>query len=212
MIASLLMLSGSTGDRFGRRRTFQIGLTLFTLGSLLCSIAPGLGWLIAFRELQAVGGTMLNPVAMSIVTNVFTDPRNGRGRSASAAAWSASASPVGPLLGGLLVESVGWRSSSGSTCPIGIVAIFLAADFRARVESAACPRRLDPVGQVLVILVLGLLISAIIEAPGQLGLGAGLGASEPCAAARPPRCATSPASRTADRARFFRMSRSAAPR
>src|SRR3984885_7713141 len=66
VIASLLMLSGSTGDRLGRRRTFQIGLLSFTAGSLLCSLAPGLGWLIAFRMLQAVGGSMLNPVAMSI--------------------------------------------------------------------------------------------------------------------------------------------------
>ena len=74
VIASLLMLSGSTGDRLGRRRVFQAGLAIFTLGSLACSLAPGLGWLIAFRALQAVGGSMLNPVAMSIVTNTFTDP------------------------------------------------------------------------------------------------------------------------------------------
>jgi MFS family permease len=72
VLASLLMLSGSTADRVGRRRTFQTGLALFTLGSLLCSIAPGLGWLVAFRMLQAVGGSMLNPVAMSIITNTFT--------------------------------------------------------------------------------------------------------------------------------------------
>jgi len=75
VLASLLMLSGSTGDRLGRRRTFQTGLVLFTIGSLLCSVAPGLGWLVAFRMVQAVGGSMLNPVAMSIITNVFTEPR-----------------------------------------------------------------------------------------------------------------------------------------
>src|SRR5258707_5206233 len=74
VVASFLMLSGSTGDRVGRRRTFQTGLALFTLGSLLCSLAPGLGWLVAFRMLQALGGSMLNPVAMSIITNTFTDP------------------------------------------------------------------------------------------------------------------------------------------
>ena len=74
VLASLLMLSGSTADRVGRRRTFQAGLAVFTLGSLLCSLAPGLGWLVAFRMLQAVGGSMLNPVAMSIITNTFTEP------------------------------------------------------------------------------------------------------------------------------------------
>ena len=61
VLASLLMLSGSTADRIGRRRTFQTGLAIFTVGSLLCSLAPGLGWLVAFRMLQAVGGSMLNP-------------------------------------------------------------------------------------------------------------------------------------------------------
>ena len=59
----------------GRRRVFQTGLVLFGMGSLLCSLAPSLGWLVAFRMLQAVGGSMLNPVAMSIIRNVFTDPR-----------------------------------------------------------------------------------------------------------------------------------------
>src|ERR1700691_2193978 len=74
VLASLLMLSGSLADRLGRRRVFQTGLALFTVGSLLCSLAPGLGWLVAFRMLQAVGGSMLNPVALAIIANTFTDP------------------------------------------------------------------------------------------------------------------------------------------
>src|SRR5579859_6378764 len=65
VIACLLVLSGSLADRFGRKRVFQAGLLLFGLSSLLCGLAPGAGWLIAFRALQAVGGSMLNPVAMS---------------------------------------------------------------------------------------------------------------------------------------------------
>jgi MFS family permease len=60
-LASFLILSGSTGDRVGRRKVFQTGLVLFILGSLLCSLAPGLDWLVAFRVLQAIGGSMLNP-------------------------------------------------------------------------------------------------------------------------------------------------------
>ncbi len=83
VLASLLMLSGSSADRFGRRRTFQTGLLLFTLGSLLCSLAPSLQWLIVFRMVQAVGGSMLNPVAMSIIRNVFHDPASGPRPSAS---------------------------------------------------------------------------------------------------------------------------------
>ena len=83
VLASLLMLSGSTADRIGRRRTFQAGLILFMVGSLLCSLAPGLGWLIAFRMIQAVGGSMLNPVAMSIIANISPTRPNGPERSVS---------------------------------------------------------------------------------------------------------------------------------
>src|ERR1700760_2759681 len=77
VLGSLLMASGSMADRFGRRRVFQIGLVLFTLGSLLCSLAPNIGLLVAFRCLQALGGSMLNPVALSIVSNTFTERRGG---------------------------------------------------------------------------------------------------------------------------------------
>src|SRR5215212_7436586 len=68
VLASLLLLAGAAGDRFGRRRVFQIGLMVFALGSLLCSLAPGIQTLIAARFVQAIGGSMLNPVAMSIIT------------------------------------------------------------------------------------------------------------------------------------------------
>ena len=81
VVASFLILAGSTGDRVGRRRTFQVGLATFTLGSLLCSLAPSLGWLVAFRAMQAIGGSMLNPVAMSIITNTFTDKTEQIGRA-----------------------------------------------------------------------------------------------------------------------------------
>src|SRR4051795_7358446 len=74
VLASFLVLAGSTSDRVGRRRIFQIGLAAFGIGSLLCSLAPSIGWLIAARALQAVGGTMLNPVAMAIIATTFPDP------------------------------------------------------------------------------------------------------------------------------------------
>jgi EmrB/QacA subfamily drug resistance transporter len=164
VLASLLVLSGSTADRLGRRRTFQTGLVVFTLGSLLCSLAPGLGWLVAFRMVQAVGGSMLNPVAMSIITNVFTDKRE---RAFAIGAWGGVIGisiGLGPLVGGALIESVGWRGIFWINIPIGIAAIVLAALF---VPESRAPkaRRPDPVGQVLVVLTLASLTYAIIEAP-----------------------------------------------
>ncbi len=80
VLASFLLLAGSTADRVGRRRIFQIGLLAFGVGSLLCGLAPSIGWLIAARAVQAVGGTMLNPVAMAIIADTFTDAgRAGQG-------------------------------------------------------------------------------------------------------------------------------------
>jgi EmrB/QacA subfamily drug resistance transporter len=164
VIACLLMLSGSTGDRFGRRRTFQIGLAIFTAGSLLCSIAPGLGWLIAFRGMQAVGGSMLNPVAMSIVTNIFTEPKE----RARAIGWWGGVAGIsiagGPLVGGLLVQAIDWRAVFWINVPVGLAAIFLTHKFVPE-SKALHARRFDPVGQVLMILMLGLLVFGIIEAP-----------------------------------------------
>src|SRR5580658_10317083 len=108
VLASLLMLSGSLADRLGRRRVFQAGLALFTLGSLLCSLAPGLGWLVAFRMIQAVGGSMLNPVALAIIANTFTDPAK---RARVMGVWGSVfgiSLAVGPVLGGVLVGTIGW--------------------------------------------------------------------------------------------------------
>src|SRR3954451_14197279 len=75
VMASLLMFSGSMADRLGRKRTFVLGLGVFSVASLLCSLAPSVGLLVAFRVLQAVGASMMNPIAMSIITNSFTEPR-----------------------------------------------------------------------------------------------------------------------------------------
>ena len=86
VLASLLMLAGSTADRIGRRKVFKAGLVVFTLGSVLCSLAPNLESLVAFRMIQAVGGSMLNPVAMSIITNTFTEPRE---RARAIGVWGA---------------------------------------------------------------------------------------------------------------------------
>ncbi len=164
VLASLLMLSGSMGDRFGRRRVFQTGLTLFSLGSLACSLAPALGWLVAFRMLQAVGGSMLNPVAMSIIVNTFTDPKE---RARAVGTWGAVVGlslALGPVVGGVLVSGIGWRSIFWINIPIGITAIVLAQLF---VPESKAPRarRFDPGGQVLVVVVLSSIIYGIIEGP-----------------------------------------------
>ncbi|MCM1976976.1 MFS transporter [Streptomyces sp. G1] len=164
VLASLLMLAGSTADRIGRRKVFIAGVVLFTAGSVLCSLAPSLGWLIAFRMIQAVGGSMLNPVAMSIITNTFTEPRE---RARAIGVWGAVVGismAAGPLIGGLLVDSVGWRSIFWINLPVGIVALVLTLRYIPE-SRADHPRRPDPVGQLLVMGLLGSVTFGIIEAP-----------------------------------------------
>ncbi|QNP72830.1 MFS transporter [Streptomyces roseirectus] len=164
VLASLLMLAGSTADRIGRRKVFMTGLVVFSLGSLLCSLAPSLDLLIVARMIQAVGGSMLNPVAMSIITNTFTDARE---RARAIGVWGAVVGismAAGPLVGGLLVDSVGWRAIFWLNLPVGLAAVLLTLRFvpESRAERA---RRPDPVGQALVIVLFGALTYAIIEAP-----------------------------------------------
>jgi EmrB/QacA subfamily drug resistance transporter len=162
VLASLLMVSGSTADRVGRRRTFQAGLVVFGIGSLLCGFAPTVDLLIVFRMLQAVGGSMLNPVAMSIITNTFTDPRE---RAQAIGVWGGVVGlslAVGPVVGGTLVDTVGWRFIFWINVPVAVAAVLLTALFVPE-SRAAVPRRIDPVGQVLVVLLLGGVTYGIIE-------------------------------------------------
>jgi EmrB/QacA subfamily drug resistance transporter len=172
VLASLLMLSGSTADRIGRRRTFQIGLVLFGVGSLLCSLAPSVGWLVVFRMIQAVGGSMLNPVAMSIITATFADPKQ---RVRAVGVWSAVVGVslgLGPVLGGYLTDSVGWRAIFLVNVPVVILALALTALFVPESKSGRVGR-FDPVGQGLVILLLAALVGGLIEGPnlGWLSVG-----------------------------------------
>ena len=165
VLASLLMFSGAVADRIGRRTIFQVGLSLFTLGSWLCSLAPSLPWLIAFRVLQGVGGSMLNPAALGIITNTFTQPAE---RAKAIGVWdgvSGLSMALGPVAGGILVGSVGWRGIFWANIPVGLAAIALTA-LLVPDSRAERGRKADPIGQVLVIVMLGSLAYAIIQGPG----------------------------------------------
>lgn len=164
VMACLLLLSGSMADRFGRKRIFQLGLSLFSLGSLLCGLAPTVGWLIVFRGMQAVGGSMLNPVAMSIIVSVFTDRRE---RARAVGVWGSAIGTTiaaGPVLGGLLVSGIDSRSVFWVNAPIGIAAILLTQKFVPE-SKAARARTFDPPGQGLIIVLFASIIAATIEGP-----------------------------------------------
>ena len=108
-LAALLLLGGSLGDRFGRRRIFLTGVVLFSLASAWCGFAPGVGQLIAARALQGVGGALLVPGSLAIISASFDEERRGK----AIGTWSgftAITAAVGPVLGGWLVQHVSWRS------------------------------------------------------------------------------------------------------
>ena len=164
VVASLLMLSGSMSDRFGRRRVFQIGLTIFTAGSVLCSLAPTIGALVLFRAVHGLGASMLNPVALSIIANAFPAQKD---RARAVGVWGAvggASMALGPLIGGALTQTIGWRSIFWVNLPAGLAAIVLAAIF---VPESKAPRAraFDFVGQFLVFSGLASLTYAVIEGP-----------------------------------------------
>jgi EmrB/QacA subfamily drug resistance transporter len=164
VVASLLMISGAISDRVGRRRIFQIGMVLFTAGSLLCSMAPTIGSLILFRAMQGLGASMLNPVALSIIANVFSSPKE---RAKAVGIWGAVGGlsmALGPLIGGALTQSVGWRAIFWINLPIGIAGVLLTAMY---VPESKAPkaRSIDPIGQFLVFAGLASLTYAVIEGP-----------------------------------------------
>ncbi|MCX4783601.1 MFS transporter [Streptomyces sp. NBC_01264] len=169
VMAVLLLLAGAAGDRLGYRRSFFIGMAVFTVASVLCCLAPNAELLIVFRVLQAVGAAGILPIGMSIVAHTF---ENEAQRSRAVGVFSSLYGlglALGPLFGGLLVAAVGWRGIFWINLPAGALVMVL---------TAACvpdlhvgrPRSLDVFGQLLVIALLGPLIFAIIEAP-QLGWG-----------------------------------------
>ncbi|MFE3290108.1 MFS transporter [Rhodococcus sp. NPDC059234] len=164
VLAGLLISSGALADRFGRRRVFQLGLVVFGLASLACGLAPSTGPLIAARAVQGVGASMLSPVALAIVVNVITDPKE---RARAIGVWASAfglSMAAGPVVGGALVASLGWRSVFWINAPIIVAALILSAVFVP--ESRAQPaRKPDLPGQVLLAVIVGVAVAVLIEGP-----------------------------------------------
>ena len=163
LLASLLLTGGTLGDIFGRRKTFLGGLSLFTLGSLACALAPSIGILIASRAFQGIGAALMMPSTLSILTNTFPDLRERAQAIGMWAGVSGLALAVGPLIGGVMVDSLGWQSIFFINIPIGLIALTIALRFVP--ESAHREgRTLDLPGQALAIVGLAALTYAFIEA------------------------------------------------
>jgi EmrB/QacA subfamily drug resistance transporter len=176
-LGSLLVLGGSLGDRYGRRRIFVIGLISFASTSLLCAIAPDTGSLIAARCIQGVAAALVVPNSLAIVSASFHPDDRGR----AIGAWSGLggiATALGPFLGGWLIDSVSWRWVFVINLPISAAAVAIAMRHVPESRDEHAGKRLDVVGSVLLTVGLAGLVYALIEGPGNdwsvrtVGLGA----------------------------------------
>lgn len=162
VFAALLMTGGTLGDRFGRKRAFMTGMTLFAVGSIAAALSSSLGMLVAARVVQGIGAAVLTPGSLAIIRNVFTE-ENERARAIGV--WSAVSAlglAVGPLVSGPIVEAFGWAGVFWINVPVATAALVLAA--RALPESSdATGRRVDWPGQALCAVGLGALVAALIE-------------------------------------------------
>ena len=170
-LASLILLGGSMGDRYGRRRIFVLGVLLFTGASLLCAIAPTSGLLVVARLLQGIGGALLTPGSLAMIESSFRPADRAR----AIGAWSGLggvATALGPLLGGYLVEAVSWRAIFLINLPIGLLVAALATRHVPETRDPTASGRLDYRGATLVGLGLAGTTYALIEGPNKGMTGA----------------------------------------
>lgn len=154
-LGALVLFGGVAGDRTGRKRMFQAGMLVFTAASLACAFAPGFGWLLAARALQGIGAAFMMPASLAIIGAAFSGEARGRAVGTWAAAGAVTAA-LGPLLGGWLIDHVGWRAIFLVNLPIAAAAFWLAHRFVDESRSASAAP-LDWAGAALATAGLGLL-------------------------------------------------------
>ncbi|HSJ43458.1 MAG TPA: MFS transporter [Euzebyales bacterium] len=167
-LASLILLAGSLGDRYGRRRVFMIGVAWFAVASVLCAVAQDVGQLVIARVLQGIGGALLTPGSLALIQASFVADDRGK----AIGAWSgigALAGALGPFLGGILIDGIGWRSVFLVNVPLSILVVLIAVRHVPESRDPDSPDTLDVVGAVAGGVGLGGVTYALIEA-GNSGL------------------------------------------
>ncbi|HHX43088.1 MAG TPA: DHA2 family efflux MFS transporter permease subunit [Chloroflexi bacterium] len=169
LLAALILVGGALGDVFGRRRLFALGIATFLVGTVAAGLAPNIGFLIAARSLQGIGGALLVPGSLAIITATFFGGARGRAIGLWAALTTV-ASALGPIIGGWLVEQVSWRAVFFLNIPLGLVALALTLWRVPETMHEGADRSIDVLGAALQVIGLGGLVFGLIEA-GASGFG-----------------------------------------
>lgn len=159
-LAALILVGGSLGDRYGRRRVFVVGVVWFGAASVLCAVAPTIEVLVAARGLQGVGGALLTPGSLAIISASIRPEDRGR----AIGLWSGLAgvtTALGPLVGGTLVDAVGWRSVFWINVPLAVAVVWVT--LRHVPESRGAQTRLDVEGAALTVGTLAFLTYGLVE-------------------------------------------------
>jgi EmrB/QacA subfamily drug resistance transporter len=163
-LGSLILLGGSLGDIFGERRVFALGVAGFGVCSLLCALAPSIGFLIAFRALQGVAGALLTPSSLAVIVATF--PARERGPAIGTwTAWGTIAGALGPLVAGLILNVASWRWIFVINLPLVAACLWLILKAVPAAAPAKAHRKVDFVGAALGVLGLGGAVFALIEQP-----------------------------------------------
>lgn len=165
-LASLLLVGGALGDRFGRRRMFMLGVALFTLASIGCALSGNVNQLIATRALQGIGAALLVPGSLALISATYPQAERG----AAIGTWSAFSgitAAVGPVIGGFLIEHYSWRWAFLLNVPVGAVLLVVCAMKVPESMGASRRQPVDVVGAMLVTLGLAGVVFALIEAPAR---------------------------------------------
>jgi EmrB/QacA subfamily drug resistance transporter len=161
-LAALLLVGGSLGDHFGRRRIFSTGVALFALASIWCGIAPNITHLIAARAVQGIGGAMLVPGSLAIISTAF--PKEERGKAIGVwSGFTAITAAIGPVMGGWLIEHISWRAVFFINVPIAIAVLTLTYRYVPESRDDKAAAELDWLGAVMATASLGALVFGLIE-------------------------------------------------
>jgi EmrB/QacA subfamily drug resistance transporter len=153
VLTSMMLSIARLGDMFSKKKLYSAGLGLFTVGSLLCGLAPTVGWLIAFRALQGMGAVMTQALGSAIITEVFPDSERGRALGVIGGIVSVGLA-FGPPIGGILIGLAGWRSIFLVNVPIGVVALLIVTRHVPSLPPARRDQRFDLLGAGIMLVTL----------------------------------------------------------